>query len=199
MSVNMSFFAVLMGAMGIACDLAVGGENSNPAPFAKLPMAEASTAQRSVEQFDRVIGICHLSENPFVPKSAVNVLSPPQELAVYFRKQEHYTIEGKPRVSVMQMPAHGRLEDIGDGNYAFYPEMGYIGNDRATLLIEVAGKKVRMDYFFNVMQSIPQQYEGEPSIYKQGYCPKKVRVWKISSSTAATASTDATALVSTRG
>jgi hypothetical protein len=76
---------------------------------------------------------------------------------------------------------HGSLTDEGDGDFAYLPEKGYIGSDRATLLVEVGGKKIRMEYFFRVMQTVPDAYEGEPSIWEQGYCPVKARVWKISS------------------
>ena len=154
-----------------------------PAQEQPLMMVDATATQSSVQKFDRTIGVCHLSESPFVPKSAVNSLSPALAVKNYYREQEHYTIEGQPRVSVLQIPAHGELKDGGEGHYAYLPAKGYIGNDRATLLVEVSGKKVRMEYFFRVMQSIPQEYEGLPSVEERSNCPKKVPVWKISSTT----------------
>ncbi|MBK7685753.1 MAG: matrixin family metalloprotease [Rhodocyclaceae bacterium] len=68
-----------------------------------------------------------------------------------------------------------------NGSYVYYPQKGYIGDDRATLLVNVGGKTVKMEYFFRVMQTIPVGSEDESSVYGEGYCPKKTRVWKISS------------------
>jgi len=151
-----------------------------PAQEPPLIVADASATQVAAQKYDRTIGVCHLSANPFVPKSAENVLSPPMEITAYFRKKEHYKIEGQPSVSVLQMPAHGALVDEGEGYFAYYPEKGYLGNDRATLLVEVGGKKVRMEYFFRVMESIFES-PGEDNYAE--FCPEKVRVWKISTAT----------------
>jgi hypothetical protein len=131
--------------------------------------------------YDRVIGVCHLSESPFVPKSAVNTMAPSMETKDYYRKKEHYKIEGQANISVLKMPEHGEMKGPVNEAFVYYPDKGYIGNDHASLSVEVGGKMVRVEYFFRVMQSIPQQYESEPDVYEQGYCPKKARVWRISS------------------
>jgi len=138
----------------------------------------AATAWGATPPFDKVIGVCHLSENPYDPTSAVNAMNPSLAIRNYYRVEEHYKIEGQPSVSILQMPAHGTLEDVGKGYFAYYPEKGYLGNDRASLLVEVGGKKVRMEYFFRVMQQVPDQDGVDP--YADN-CPNKVRVWKISS------------------
>jgi len=70
--------------------------------------------------------------------------------------------------------------DDGGGDYVYLPEEGYLGNDRATLLVEVGGKKVRMEYFFRVMKSV---FESPGEDNSAEFCPEKVRVWKISSIT----------------
>ncbi len=67
--------------------------------------------------------------------------------------------------------------DDGGGDYAYYPEKGYLGNDHATLLVEMGGKKVRMEYFFRVLTSV---HEGEGVDPYEDNCPEKVPVWKIS-------------------
>jgi hypothetical protein len=106
-------------------------------------------------------------------------MDPSLVLKNYFRAQEHRKIEGQASISVLQMPKHGELRNEGAGYFAYYPEKGYIGNDRATLLVETGGKKIKMEYFRRVMQTVPSA-EDEPAIYEQGYCPLKARVWKIS-------------------
>jgi hypothetical protein len=96
---------------------------SIPAQEPPVMVADATAAQGSSapQQVDRVIGVCHLSESPFVPQSAVNSLSPPLEIKNYFRVKEHYTIEGQPSASVLQMPAHGALVDDGGGIMFTFP------------------------------------------------------------------------------
>ena len=158
-------------------------------PLIDLPLPPFATSEIVIERrvrdmvapkTDWVIGVCHLSENPFVPKSAANVMEPLLEIKSYFTERKLRAIEGQASVSVLKTPTHGALENQGDGYFAYDPEKSYIGNDRATLLVELGSKQIRVEYFFRVMQTIPQQYETEPSIYEQGYCPKKARVWKIS-------------------
>jgi hypothetical protein len=78
----------------------------------------------------------------------------------------------------LKIPEHGKVIDDGDGDYSYFPEKGFIGNDRATLLVEMGGKKIRMEYFFRVMTSV---HEGEGVDPWADNCPKKIRVWKISS------------------
>lgn len=165
-----------------------------PAQEPPLIVADASASQGAARAYDRVIGVCHLSANPFVPKSAVNVLNPAMAIKNYYRVEEKFKITGQFNISVLQMPLHGILENEGEGYYAYYPEKGYLGNDQASLLVEVGGKKIKMEYFFRVMQSVSPEAEGEPSIYEQGYCPTKARVWKISSTTDASGNNFITAV-----
>jgi hypothetical protein len=151
-----------------------------PAQETPLMVAATTMAQTSVQKFDRVIGVCHLSENPFVPQSAVNVLEPADEAVMYLRQEEHSKITDQANTSVLNMPEHGVLENEGKGYFAYYPKKGYIGGDRATLLVDVGGKKIKMEYFFRVMRSIPQGDDVAPSPYKTSGCPKEEAVWKIS-------------------
>ncbi|MES2049933.1 MAG: hypothetical protein V4447_16145 [Pseudomonadota bacterium] len=152
-------------------------------PFQESVVSNASaTTQPNTQKFDRVIGVCHLSENPYDTLSAVNTMSPALVIENYFFDRGQKA-PGKAKATVMKMPDHGKLEDVGDGNYAYYPDKAYKGGDRATLMVEMSGKKVKMEYFFRVMQTIPQEYEDSPSPYELSGCPKKVPVWKISSLT----------------
>lgn len=139
--------------------------------------AGATATQVALQKYDRVIGVCHLSANPFDPTSAVNVLTPQMAIKNYYRIEEHYMIEGQASISVLSTPTHGVLEGPVNGAYVYYPEKGYLGNDRATLLVEVGGKKIRMEYFFRVMTTV---FEGEGSDPYADNCPEKVDVWKIS-------------------
>jgi hypothetical protein len=62
---------------------------------------------------DRVIGICHLSANPYDPTSAQNSLSPPVAVKGYYFNYEKKKIQGPATVRVLKMPEHGKLIDGG--------------------------------------------------------------------------------------
>ncbi len=143
-------------------------------------LVDAAGAQIGVQKFDRTIGVCHLVANPFDP-AWINSMSPALAAKNFYRAYEHLKINGQASVTVLKMPEHGVLEGPVKGSYVYYPEKGYLGNDRATLMVEVDGKKIRMEYFFRVMRTVPSAAEDEPPIEEQGYCPKKAYVWKISS------------------
>ncbi len=66
-------------------------------------------------------------------------------------------------ITILQQPKHGilRLVTEADGNrfgegrfdpasglYAYLPKKGYVGKDSATALVEIAGVKVKVVYFF---------------------------------------------------
>ncbi|MFZ6770361.1 hypothetical protein ACO0LM_25175 [Undibacterium sp. Di26W] len=132
------------------------------------------------EKFDRTIGICHLSENFGQPLSAADSMSPILALENYYRKREKTKIEGNGIATILKAPTNGALSSLGSGNFLYLPNKGFIGNDRATLFVKFGEKRVKVEYFFKVMQSVPLQYETGPSPYEESGCPKKVRVWKIS-------------------
>lgn len=156
-----------------------GGGQLPPSASKYQPGTTADTPVSRHEAVDRAIGVCHLSENPYDPTSAVNSMSPALDVKNYFRNSERLTLAGAAKVSILQKPTHGAVEGDEEGDFAYYPEKGFLGNDRASLLLEIAGKTVRVDYFFRVMRQIPDQ-EGIDAYADN--CPKKVRVWKISAS-----------------
>jgi hypothetical protein len=150
-------------------------------PSSLLAQAPEIKMPHNALKFDRTIGVCHLSENPFEPTSAVNGLSPYLVVKNYFRVQERRKVEGIANFGVLKMPTHGTLEGPVNGGFAYFPENGFLGNDRATLVVKAGGKTVKIEYFFRVMRSIPDDHESKPTVYEQGHCPIKARVWKISS------------------
>ena len=84
------------------------------------------------------------------------------------------------KISISQGPSHGKLEDERGGDYRYVPTPDYYGQDRATLLVEIGGRKVKVVYFFNVLPGVPGGTdEGAPQEDKK-YCPKG-EIWKISS------------------
>jgi hypothetical protein len=86
---------------------------------------------------------------------------------------------------VLEQPKHGTLEDggtfvtrhgvqidTGERNYWYIHAADYLGEDRATLLVEIGGYKVKVVYFFHVEKG-PLDNEDEEIT-----CPKSY--WKIS-------------------
>src|SRR6266705_2510582 len=120
-------------------------------------IAQASQAQEGDAKTDRTIGVCHLIENPPIPPgSAVNAISPALSVWDYLKKQEYLTPEQltaetfkTAKTSVLQGPGHGDLRTTLSGNYRYFPASDYFGPDRATLLVEIGDRKVKLIYFFN--------------------------------------------------
>ena len=75
-------------------------------------VAQASAVAQGTGKTDRVIGICHLAQNPAdPPNSAVNVLSTVFAVEDYLTKWEHKKIEGIVTSRILQQPSHGLLRD----------------------------------------------------------------------------------------
>ena len=136
-------------------------------------VAQATAVAQSSEKTDRVIAVCHLAQNPANPPStAVNVIEATMAVEDYLTKWEHKKIKGIVTSRILQQPSHGLLRDEGGGAYSYVPELGYLGKDQGTLLVEMSGLKVKVIYFFQVLGTLPDDAD------EQQYCPKYK--WKIS-------------------
>ncbi len=156
-----------------------------PPQYAQVMIVQASQAQPRADTTDRTIGVCSLVENPIQKEgeqySAINSFGPIGAAATYFQNVEHRELLGPGLVTVLRNPAHGTLEptasDPKDRSFWYLPKQSYFGPDRATFLVEMGGKKIRMEYFFQVLQGVADNYTKEQ--YRQ-LCPNG-RQWKISS------------------
>ena len=152
-----------------------------PPQFAPVLIAQTNQAQRGDANADRIVGVCQLIDNPANPPlSAGNVISPILSAKHYFRQLEGRSISESAQVSVLESPVHGELKDLGAGLYRYMPSSpAYVGQDRATLLVEVEGMKVKMIYFFNIMSGVPGDTEGYDPYHDKKLCPNGHR-WRIS-------------------
>ncbi|MBC3936228.1 cadherin-like domain-containing protein [Undibacterium sp. CY7W] len=144
---------------------------------------------------ERVMGVCKIVANgPDQGVSVVNAFDPAHEAYIYLKRYEHKIVSGQAKVTVLQPPKHGLVRlldesdrgvifpkdaapvDPNDGTYLYLPENGYLGKDRATILVELGGKKVKIIYFFEAVDGPA----GEPETI-EARCPYKVSDWKISS------------------
>ncbi|HEX19772.1 MAG TPA: hypothetical protein ENG78_03005 [Acidiferrobacteraceae bacterium] len=164
-----------------------------PAQHASVVIAQASQIQKSKAKTDRTVGICQALSNPAISSipgatvSAYNTFTPPLAVKNYFRIVENRTVKGPSTVTVLENPKHGTLKDLGtivydqrgraikdtgQRSYSYLPKTGYLGKDRATLLVEIGGFKVKLVYFFQVEPVV--DYKVEEIV-----CPNG-RYWKIS-------------------
>ena len=70
------------------------------------------------------------------------------------------------------VPVMANFDPADPGLYVYLPEKGYIGKDKAVMLVEIGGVKVKVIYFF-------QAVDG-PTGDVPGLCGKKGYSWKIS-------------------
>jgi hypothetical protein len=154
-----------------------------PPQYTQMIVAQAPQPEQGAKKPDRVIGFCGLVENPIrkvnQQYSAVNSVDPTGAAQVYFESVEHRDIRGPGLVAVSRNPQHGSLEpatsEANDRTYVYLPKPGYLGSDRATFLVELSGRKIRVEYFFRVMESVPEAEHNDKRL-----CPRGL-VWKISS------------------
>src|SRR6266581_6344851 len=156
-----------------------------PPQYPPVVIAQASLAKQANTTADRTIGVCHLIENrPESRLSAKNSLGPVEWVWSYFKREEKQVFNRAElkaaKASLLQAPAHGTLEIGSTGGAAYFPTgPDYFGPDRATVLVEIGGLKVKVLYFFKVMQSVSGgSDQGSPQDDKKN-CPKG-EMWKIS-------------------
>jgi len=169
----------MMCAMGIAGEVAATENNSSLAPL--IPMAipdmpnvppqnvpviiaQANQAQPGDVSTLRAIGVCHPAPNG--DYNSQNMVDPIGEAGFYLRSYEHQKVQNIGTVSVLKQPAHGvlRLMTEADGNtfgegrfvaadqlYVYLPEAGYLGKDSASFVVEIAGVKVKVVYYFEAL------------------------------------------------
>ena len=156
--------------------------------YAPVVIAQVSQAQEDDVKADRTVGVCNpIGKWPDTPLTQDNDLDPIRMVGEYF---EQYGTPPKVtgvspwKVSVSQGPRHGRLEVHGPQHggpepgplptYVYHPTPNYFGPDRATLLVEIGGYKVKVMYFLTVLRTVSVL----PSEDRKN-CPKGA-LWKIS-------------------
>jgi len=156
-----------------------------PPQYTPVIIAQASPAQEAPAKIDRTIGVCKALSNP-PPSSGTppmgNTLTPARDIASYFYTAEKRTVAGTSTVTVLEQPKHGKLDDVGTmafdemkhavrdtgvRSYNYIPESSYLGEDKATLLINIGDYQVKAEYVFQVSTKVDEKL-----------CPKSY--WKIS-------------------
>lgn len=130
-------------------DIPEQAPQEGPVVVARLNQAAANT------QKERIMGICHISPNGKLHElSAENVFGPVDNAIEYFKRYESIKVSAPAKITVLENIKHGSLIDGEDGNYIYKPAEGYIGRDKATLLVEISGHKAKIVYFFQVVDGV---------------------------------------------
>ena len=159
-------------------------------------IAQANQAQQDDMMTTRTMGVCQIIPNGAgaVP-SLDNTISPIVSAGSYLYQFEKYTYEQQniatstAAITILQQPKHGTLrlateaDHLGTGIfdpaselYAYLPETGYFGNDSVTLLVDVGGIKVKVMYFFQMIDVLSIGAGLDKAL-----CGEKGTSWKISS------------------
>jgi hypothetical protein len=154
-------------------------------------IAQANQAQAGDKTKARAFGTC------FPMPSGGDALSPLVSAKTYFLLYEPQTTFTEPAtLTVLQQPKHGILRlmteadrgiyfsstsapiDPNDPGYLYFAEKGYLGDDKASFLIERGGIKVTVVYFLKVFEGSFGASGGD------SYCEDTGERWKISSTLA---------------
>jgi hypothetical protein len=135
-----------------------------PPQYAPVVLAQSSQVQAAKGEFDRVIGVCQLVENPanlFMPPgelSGTNAIGPTGAVESYFVSAEGKTLkEESAESTVLKGPAHGRLQSLSEnGSVLLYyvPNNGYLGKDSVTFQVLMDGMKVKVAYSLHVVENV---------------------------------------------
>lgn len=154
-------------------------------------IAQATQAQAGDTAKVRALGQCYPVTSNYY--GGENTLSPLVAAKSYFLLYEpQMTFTGPATVTVLQQPKHGVLRLVTEADrgtlfssgsrfdpsgqvYTYLPEQGYLGDDKASFLIERGGIKIRVVYFFKAVNGPLGNSGGDE------YCEKTGIRWKISS------------------
>jgi hypothetical protein len=155
-------------------------------------IAQANQAQTGDVTTIRTLGVCEPVPNERF--SLENVIGPIDSAKAYFRLYEPQQMpDGSATITILQQPKHGILRlvtqaDVGTilpsggdpvdptaGLYFYLPEEGYLGKDKAIVMVEIGGVKVKVVYFFQAIEG------GLGNTGLERLCSKTGYHWKISS------------------
>lgn len=194
MGTGMGSLAVLIFAMGIATAVAAvpnqGSVESDPIDSMIAQANQTQAGDQSAR--DRALGICRPVPSNYY--GGENTLIPLVAVKNYFTLYDpQTTFTGPATLTVLQQPQHGILRlvtqaDVGTilpsggdpvdpaaGLYFYLPEQGYLGDDKASFLIERGGIKIKVVYYFKAVNGPLGNSGGDE------YCEKTGIRWKISS------------------
>jgi hypothetical protein len=188
---------VLAGVIGLVTRVAAGNGGLSPIvpdmpnvppQVAPVMIAQVHQAQGGNLEKIRTLGVCQPVPNELY--SLENDIDPIRSAEIYFQLYEKQEIQGGGTITILQQPHHGNLRlvteadgdtfgtgrfDSSNPGYIYLPEKGYVGKDKAIVLVEIGAVKVKVVYFLHAIEGGLGNYGGEL------YCGKTGPFWKISS------------------
>jgi hypothetical protein len=168
----LKYIAVLIGAMGIATDVAA------------MPKNNSSRTPLLTPNKERAMGICfgviYNSSSQQYVASGVG-LAPEFSATGYFTLYEKLSINEPPsnNIELVQQPKHGKLvySKYEDGSLkrGYIPDLNYVGDDKLIFQANVDGKIVKLVYILKVTKVVTG---GQ--ITDEVFCKKTGTQWKIS-------------------
>ena len=160
-----------------------------PPQYAPVVIAQRSQTKESVKT-DRTFGVCALVQNPIQvfdelsglkgQYSAVNSIGPEAVVANYLWGFENQQIDvNSIKVTILKNPVHGALELRKDAGRFYVAEPNYYGPDRATFLVETGGRKLKVEFFIKVMETVPGGKDKYDPYWDEELCPNGPS-WEIS-------------------
>lgn len=147
--------------------------------------AQIVIAQSTKQAIERTIGVCNPIENkPESKTSALNDVAPIGAAYSYLTKIEHKIIDSSAfenaKVTILHTPTHGALTQYeGVSSYSYQSaNYQYHGSDQATALVEMGSYKIKIVYYFNLMESVPGNSEQGTVFDNRSICPNG-RTWRI--------------------
>ena len=144
-----------------------------------IVIAQVQQEGQNSSDIDAHVGACILASNP-IQFEASNILEPLASLQAYHQSVEdrYVPFSESDTVTILQQPQHGTLEPLSDREIAFIynADTEYLGLDHATFLVEMGGKKFRIDTRINVGVGWPDFRAGGE--VTSGVCPDGY-FWKI--------------------
>lgn len=144
-----------------------------------------------------VVGVCSvvyksvISKSGPIQSSGKSLLYPSLSALEIFRFRREINLYDSPEIQleahspklmrVVTQPKHGRLTQKTAVTFEYQPERGYRGTDRATFVVELAGRRIRVVYHLRVTDETVEMTNSKEDWEKiwGKYCPRES--WLISS------------------
>jgi hypothetical protein len=127
-------------------------------PQYEAPLIVAATTGK----VDRTVGVCRPVGNP-MRLTTVNSVGPLADTNFNIEISENRSVVPEGKIDLLRGPRHGTLQvnPEAPGGYLYLPVEDYVGSDRATFMVQIADRKIRVEYFFRVLTAVPEDaYEN---------------------------------------
>jgi hypothetical protein len=136
-------------------------------PVQQTPIVLAQAATPAAPQPDFILKTCKETGSTGDTGYLMNGVDPAGMLAVYLGNKSNRDILNDPaalaaiKITLLEGTKHGELDGAGSLAYMYYPEEGYVGNDKAIFMAEFEGKRYKIIVELHVFDVAPM--ESQPT------------------------------------